>query len=731
MLSYFLQVNVCWLLFYGVYYALLSRETFFKLNRIYLIISLLCGLIIPILVPKMDVPIVQPLVEVVQPITVSVAEMQEIRAFQTAETQMESLEIWAILMKLYSLSVAFFLLKFCWGLVTIFKLYRNGEKQKNKDFSLIYIDGTSRNNREGVKTPFSFFNWIFLNQSTVENTDFQHIITHEIAHVRQKHSFDILGLEILRGAFWLSPLVHLYARSLRNVHEYLADAAVLQNTQKQSYGRLLISQTAAGSGLILANHLNFSQLKKRIIMMSRNPSQRVALVKYGFAAPIFLLIMALLASPKTKVLATTAEIGEKLVTTVEEKLNIDKPEKALSETLNANPQSDSTQKPRYDFIKNPIPDPMPRFADMAKGTIIRESFIKQTALSLIQPLYPQKVFCNIQSFQVFRTPFGKDNYQVGNNTGNTLNENVLPIIQAAQKGDIYQFKNIKVRCNGDSVARRLDDLFFIIEDDPNIFVDPKALNEDKPFICLPINSRVPITGGAIEKRLLQANSGLIIKNNDKRQLSVEQYHVYKVSKAGKVSKTILNTGAGIYGEAEALILNADVGDKIYFKDVLVHKLGQKEPQNWGTLQFTLIENRDWTDTKMLNFPDGQKANILIENQLSLNKENSLSKLLETIKEHTRVPQFIFDKKISGQVLVFFDLSDDGLITNIRTASDFKNEKKEPIKLDFTECEKEAMRVLHILPKELLLARIKYIKDSELKCACANDSGKYIPVNFPK
>jgi hypothetical protein len=248
--------------------------------------------------------------------------------------------------------------------------------------------------------------------------------------------------------------------------------------------------------------------------------------------------------------------------------------------------------------------------------------------------------------------------------------------------------------------------------------------QEKAFICLAINRQIPDIGGRIELHLFKANPGLIVKNNVNKLYSVEQYHVYKVSKTGIISQEVLNRGAGISQAAE-LIQNAEVGDKIYFKDILIHKLGQKEPQNWGTIQFTMTENRDWIDTKMLNFPDGQKANIIIENQLRSDK----TKLLETIKEHTRVPQFIFDKKISGQVLVFFDLSEEGDVSNLRTASIFKNEKNEPVELDFTECNKEALRVLHILPKELLLARIKYIEDTKLDCA--NDSGKYIPVNFPK
>jgi hypothetical protein len=381
MLTYFLQVNVCWLLFYGIYYALLSKETFFRLNRIYLIISLLCGLMIPVIVPKVDMPMVQPLVEVVQPITASVVQMQEFVAVQTLETETRTWDILSFFMKLYSLGVAFFLLKFCWGLVTILKLYRNGQKERNDDFSLIHT--------ERVKTPFSFFNWIFVNQKTIENTDYQQIILHESAHVRQRHSLDIVGLEILRGLFWLSPLVHLYARSLRNVHEYLADAAVLQNTEKKQYGRLLISQTAAGSSLVLANHLNFSQLKKRIIMMSRNPSNRLALTKYAFAAPAFLLIVVLLTSPKTQVLATTAKFGETMTTAFEETLNGNpqavKPKSIFSAILSLASPLYSARKPPFDVVKNPIPNPMARLLGENKEDTLKEQLNDKYPLEVKMP----------------------------------------------------------------------------------------------------------------------------------------------------------------------------------------------------------------------------------------------------------------------------------------------------------------------------------------------------------
>jgi hypothetical protein len=309
MLTYFLQVNLCWLLFYGLYYALLSRETFFKLNRIYLIISLLCGLVIPLSISMVEVTTASPMVEIVQPIVISMVEIRDNIETNIIAPEATTWSLWTVLKGVYLLGMMILFVKFFIGLNKIFYLYKTGEKEIRDIFKLIKTSKT--------QSPFSFFNLIFINQKTTENVDYQQIIEHEKAHVIQKHSFDIVGLEILRGLFWVSPLVYLYARSLRNVHEYLADAAVLQNTEKQQYGRLLISQTAAGSGLVIANHLNFSQLKKRIIMMTRNESQRLMLLKYTLALPLFTLLVFAFTLPNNPLMKNTAGVAEKVEKTVQ------------------------------------------------------------------------------------------------------------------------------------------------------------------------------------------------------------------------------------------------------------------------------------------------------------------------------------------------------------------------------------------------------------------------------
>jgi BlaR1 peptidase M56 len=330
MLTYFLQVNLCWLMFYGLYYALLSRETFFKLNRIYLIISLLCGLVIPFSIPTVAVTTTSPMIEIVQPIVISMVEIRDNIETNIITPEAATWTLWTVLKGVYILGMMLLFVKFFIGLNKIFHLYKTGEKEIRDIFKLIKTPKT--------KSPFSFFNLIFINQKTTEDVDYQQIIEHEKAHVIQKHSFDIVGLEILRGLFWLSPLVHLYARSLRNVHEYLADAAVLQNTEKQQYGRLLISQTTAGSGLVIANHLNFSQLKKRIIMMTRNESQRLMLVKYTLALPLFALLVFAFTLPNNPLMRNTEGVAEKVEKTVQSvdnqlfKKNNNKPEVTVKGT---------------------------------------------------------------------------------------------------------------------------------------------------------------------------------------------------------------------------------------------------------------------------------------------------------------------------------------------------------------------------------------------------------------
>jgi hypothetical protein len=135
MLTYLLQVNLCWGLFYALYYALLSRETFFKLNRIYLIISLLCGLVIPLSSAFFSVKEDSPAVIILEPFVVSANLLQQ----RLAQAEMWS--VWRILAIFYGIGGLVLGLHFTVGLIRILSIYQRGEKTNLNDFILVNTEG--------------------------------------------------------------------------------------------------------------------------------------------------------------------------------------------------------------------------------------------------------------------------------------------------------------------------------------------------------------------------------------------------------------------------------------------------------------------------------------------------------------------------------------------------------------------------------------------------------------
>ena len=337
MLTYFLQVNVCWLLFYGAYYALLSKETFFRLNRLWLITSLLCGLALPFAADFFAIKVESTnfVAATIEPFVVSANALQQ---DLVADTEGVVLRVLALA---YAFGVAVLAARFLAGLVLIVKLFFQSTKEKKDGFTLVFT--------EGGMPPFSFFNFVFINPNEYELTDYQQIMQHEWAHVRQRHSFDVVFMELINIVFWCSPLVYFYKTSLRNVHEYLADAAVLRTNATPQYGRLLLRQQQSNIALALTSNISnhfFSQLKKRILMMTRNKSKRSALIKYVLALPIFLLLTAALASPKTPILAKAEVLGDKVVASIDgfekAQLTVLKPETALPITDSTPPIIEAT-----------------------------------------------------------------------------------------------------------------------------------------------------------------------------------------------------------------------------------------------------------------------------------------------------------------------------------------------------------------------------------------------------
>lgn len=662
MLTYFLQVNLCWLLFYGLYYALLSRETFFKLNRIYLIISLLAGLVIPLSISKVEIVTQSPIVEMVQPIAISVAEFQQNIEINFAKPQTATWVLWSVLAWIYGLGMAFFLLKFGIGLHKIFQLYKQGEKQQNDGFKLIKTDAN--------KTPFSFFNCIFINDKISENVDFQQIIAHEKAHVQQKHSFDIVGLEILRGVFWLSPLVHLYAQSLRNVHEYLADSVVLQNTEKKQYGRLLISQTVAANGLVLVNHFNFSQLKKRIIMMTRNRSQRWMLLKYMLVAPIFLLLVSFFIAPNNTLMHKTADFSDNVTATIDkmgETIQLKKQDLSANVAVSNKTellilQEDSLRKPYS------LSNPLARLGGKSGGLISKETMNNQTYLDLIQPTSQRPIVCAIQSFQLIRVPFGLKSNQESKNTGQKFNAETLALIQQAQNGDSYQFVNIKGRCPGDVAARDLGNLSFIIGENKEDADRLKKISTEpsKPVFMF-TNGHV---GGFISVEELRYNNEIIgydFSENPAIYCDIISFTVTKTASNGTSVKAENKTGK-FNADVKKLLEKAQVGDAYSFTNVRMKNSAKNKEVQAEDSRFIVnsltndsyVNKREDKPLNRVSYPTKDGIYTIVEQHPEF--PQGPKAMFDWIQANLKYPEQALKAGVEGTVYIGFVVEKDGSLS---------------------------------------------------------------------
>jgi len=281
---YLLQVNIYLILFYAFYKLLLDKETYFMLNRIYLLVSGLLSLAIPFLRPEWFVK--QP---VTQQIKVSVDQLNMIMSQVTiSPAEAEPFNWGQLAGGIYLFGVIFFLFRFIFQLVAVKKLIAN--KPAGVAFSFFHkkvID----NNLPGLET----------------------IYQHEEIHSRQLHTLDVLFFEMLAILVWCNPIVYLYKKTVKNIHEYLADeeAARFQG-DKESYAMLLLSKAFGIDQNVLTNSFfNKSLIKKRIFMLHKERSKKTAILKYGLFLPLFaitLLLSSATISQNKEIIAVAEQI---------------------------------------------------------------------------------------------------------------------------------------------------------------------------------------------------------------------------------------------------------------------------------------------------------------------------------------------------------------------------------------------------------------------------------------
>jgi hypothetical protein len=136
--------------------------------------------------------------------------------------------------------------------------------------------------------PHTFLSSIFINFEDYNNRNIEdELYTHELVHVNQKHTLDILFIEFLKVIFWFNPLLIFYKKAIQLNHEFLADEEIVKTYNNVPFYQNLLLQKGSGNKTIyLASNMNYSVTKKRLIMMTKSTSQKIAVLKKIAIIPI-------------------------------------------------------------------------------------------------------------------------------------------------------------------------------------------------------------------------------------------------------------------------------------------------------------------------------------------------------------------------------------------------------------------------------------------------------------
>lgn len=276
---YIFKVSIAISFFMVLYYLCLRNDTFLRLRRAYFIFTLFFSILYPLSTFEMKVP---------EDTTIPTAfwlSQVEIGAEPTSTSQ-SILNLSTIIFTILAGVVLLLSLRFIIQLASIIRLKLNNKSEKANGFSLIKLE---TNNIDA----FSFFNWIFINIDNTDSEKQKEIITHELVHVQQMHSIDILIAEIFCIIFWWNPFAWLLKREIKINLEYLADRGVLEKGYDPCKYQYLLLQTSNNeNGIPIINNFNVSQLKKRIIMMNKRKTSLTKSIKYLLVLPVcFTLVL--------------------------------------------------------------------------------------------------------------------------------------------------------------------------------------------------------------------------------------------------------------------------------------------------------------------------------------------------------------------------------------------------------------------------------------------------------
>jgi beta-lactamase regulating signal transducer with metallopeptidase domain len=309
---YLIEVSICLALLYLCYISLISGETFYKIKRFYLLLSVVVSIAIPLL-PSIHSSIITErktaLYNSQNSDFSNYKDTFEKVVFGNIPVQPDSIStsdqfrIYLIVfLVIYIIGIFLLLCRLANNINKILKLVRSNNIEPYGKYTIVH-------HNDDYPT-FSFMGYIFLNSTNLNNNDMSTVLRHEETHISQGHSFDIFFIEFCKILFWFNPVIWLFKKSLIKVHECQVDDYLIRNREEDilNYQALLLKQYLSNINIELAHPFNYSLIKFRIKMMTKTKSGHWTKYKIVFALPI--IIFGLLAFSNANIKLSSQEFTE-------------------------------------------------------------------------------------------------------------------------------------------------------------------------------------------------------------------------------------------------------------------------------------------------------------------------------------------------------------------------------------------------------------------------------------
>jgi bla regulator protein blaR1 len=282
MILFLIKSTLCLGILLAVYHFLLEGEKMHDFNRFYLLFSIFFAIILPFIeiraTPEnLPLPEISTFNEAVQ--------SQNLYMFTETPSAANNTFFSFLLFIIYSAIALLFLFRFVKNLLRLITKITHNSTVKYKNAKLVLL-------KEKV-LPHTFLHYIFVSKEEYYHQQIEkELLAHELAHVEQKHTLDILFVELLKIAGWFNPLIYLFEKAIRLNHEFLADEAVIKTyNNSSSYQHILFSKICQSHASELVSSLNFSLTKKRLTMMTKKISPVQVMLKKAALIPLLLLLV--------------------------------------------------------------------------------------------------------------------------------------------------------------------------------------------------------------------------------------------------------------------------------------------------------------------------------------------------------------------------------------------------------------------------------------------------------